>query len=208
MSVGRLLAVCRYGVFAACVAVVVGIGCGDNGGSATRGGKCSGQGRMVVARGPVAFVYRASNGGYYGCLRASGRSRALSMPVGTVTTVRLRGPYVATVTHTVDVGGTVDELDVTDLRPGGFSAEPEARDNVRGGTAFPAVVLSGRGSVAFIERTPTPEVSICERRRCLDDGATPRHVDSGDAISPTFLHLRGGRLIWRKGRTERSAPFK
>lgn len=161
------------------------------------------RGVSIIQQGPGAVVYRR-DGAVYGRLRG-GQPKVLVAAGDRLTLLRLAGRFVAVAWFATDPygGGSGEELDVVDLS-NGHSTEASAWDRSSPG-AFPDVVLTRRGSIAWIEAEPTPQIFRCLMGSC-SSGARSR-VDRGTAIGVRSLRLRGNRLSWVHGHTRRTASL-
>ncbi len=167
-----------------------------------------GQSHVSIVRENRAAVVFREGGDVYGCLRG-GRPLALVRGPSRLTLLRLAGHFAAVAWFLTDPGGggSTEELDVFDLS-NGRGSEVSAWDRSSPG-AFPDAVITPRGSIAWIERTPIlPQVYRCPRVSCVGGTRHAARLDRGNAIAVHSLRLRGTRISWPSGGRRRTSSLR
>ncbi len=167
---------------------------------------------------------------YYGCSLRTGHIGRLNRPGGfgidrvTASTIRLAGPYVAYVETDIEALAELPLATVVDVRRGRLIRNPKGSDLEDGNIAIVALVLTPRGSEAWIARDcvrSTTEPVVCaqpvttEYRVTISDATTgtgqfgERVVAHSGAIAPHSLALAANShdIFWTEAGVAREAPI-
>jgi hypothetical protein len=167
---------------------------------------------------------------YYGCSLSTGHITRLNRRGGfgidrvTASTIRLAGHYVAYVETDVQAAGAVPFATVVDVRRGRVTRNPQGSDLENGTIGIVALVLTQRGSEAWIARdcvrSTTQQVACAqpvttEYRVTISDAATgtgqfgERVVAHSGAIAPHSLALAANShdIYWTEAGLARRAPI-
>lgn len=183
---------------------------------------CAPQKADVLAGNRHVRVYKGQYY-FYACSRETGRRVRLGPPptddldLYFLRRFRLRGKVVAfALTHNAyrgrDVPGeSSDRIVVRNVRRNDGASRYEAQDR-RGpyddAVSRPGVsdlVVDRRGRVAWITVNPYGSPTTIEVYK--QDSGGRALLDQGDAIDRASLRLRDGKVRWRNGGAERTAPF-
>lgn len=168
---------------------------------------------------------------YYGCSRRTGHIRRLNRQGGfginrvTASTIRLAGHYVGYVETDVEAAGELPFATVVDVRSGHVTRNPQGSDLQNGQIGIVALVLTARGSEAWIARdcvrSETQPVACAqpvttEYRVTISDAATgtgqfgERVVAHSAAIAPHSLALAANShdIFWTEAGAARQAPIR
>jgi hypothetical protein len=167
---------------------------------------------------------------YYGCSLRTGHIRRLNRAGGfgtdrvTASSIRLAGHDVGYVETDIEALGTVPFATVVDVRSGRLVRNPQGSDLADLGVGIVGLVLTPRGSEAWIARDcvrSATEPTTCgqplttEYRVTISDAATgtgqfgERVVSHSVAIAPHSLALaaNGHRIYWTEAGVARGAPI-
>jgi|GEM_PF-2236222 len=163
--------------------------------------------KTMTANGSVR-VFKATNGGVYGCRRTADRAYRLGdwgecQNNDEITTAEVAGRYAGLVSTTCSLDASWEVIALVSLRSGRFSfqspplpASPDLRFS-----SFTRIVVDDRGGLAWIASgSDGPGVSTVEvRRRHRGSARASDVLASGPAIDVDSLRRVGHRVTWRKG---------
>jgi hypothetical protein len=149
----------------------------------------------VFRRGKVSSGETKGAPLYYGCSLRTGHVQRLNRRGGfgtnrvTASTIRLAGPYAGYVETDVEAAGELPFATVIDVRGGRLVRNPQASDLEDGRVTIAGLVLTARGSEAWIARD------------CM--------VAHAAAIAPHSLALAANShdIYWTEGGVARRAPI-
>src|SRR4051812_6625078 len=116
----------------------------------------------------------------------------------------LAGPFLAYVTSSCGLSEDRQTLVVRDLRTGKVTKTSDATDDSGLDTRFPGLVVTAKGSVAWIGQNVT-QATITQVFKW--DAGGKGKLDSGTDIDAASLALGGKTLYWLKGSTAKSSTL-
>jgi hypothetical protein len=164
---------------------------------------------------------------YYGCSRSTGHIRRLNRSGDfginrvTASTIRLAGPFVGYVEPDIEALGVVPFAIILDVRHGALVRSPRGSDLEDGQIAIVGLVLTARGTEAWIAsdcvRSPSQPAACAEPltteyRVTISDGKSrfgERVVARSPAIAPHSLALASNShaIYWTQAGVARTAPI-
>jgi hypothetical protein len=178
--------------------------------------RCGPAGARTLAASAVARVY-VQGGAVYGCSDRTGRTTRLGQSRSCIATSRagpaaVAGELAGYGLQTCGVDTGTAEVVVRRLSDGAVLRTQNATAGRRGPESYQsvgAIVVKSDGAVAWVGSA----ASIISHRAQLevlagDARGRTRVLDSGGAITPASLRLRGARLSWTDGGRTRSATLR